>query len=176
MLRTAFPVHPQRTFRFRIAGCPRALGSRLQNERRYRENEHQHGSTLMERVEGWELKALTRTCLFSLEQDLGLAGPVCIQIFFSPRKVRVGLHTNDARARARRRLSVSRDMTTKMYNHDEQGPRTFEQKPLLLIVDGDGPYSGIGRMNRPFGTSSKRYWALFVFVMLSIVQNIVSDK
>lgn len=51
-----------------------------------------------------------------------------------------------------------------------------EKRPLLLN-DGEGgappPYVGVGEMDRPFGTSSMRYWALFVFVALSVTQNIV---
>ena len=46
----------------------------------------------------------------------------------------------------------------------------YEKKPLLLNINDE---TGIGSMDRPFGTSAMRYWALFVFVMLSVVQNIV---
>eukprot|EP00729_Bicosta_minor_P003293 gene3293-28038_t len=50
-----------------------------------------------------------------------------------------------------------------------------EKRPLLLNDDEGGappPYVGVGEMDRPFGTSSMRYWALFVFVALSVTQNI----
>ena len=144
---------------------------------------------VMERVEGWGLEALKRTCLFSSKSISDLPGPVCTWPFnrslinkccrYHPKKVKSKVGSNGRRARTCEEalFGIAGDMTdvTKMYNNDEKGPRSFEQKPLLLI-DGDGPYSGIRRMDRPFGTSSKRYWALFVFVMLSIVQNIVSDN
>lgn len=82
---------------------------------------------------------------------------------YSPVLIVVGLFSRLLVQRSYRKMSTS-------------SRKEREKKPLLLNDDEGGappPYVGVGEMDRPFGTSSMRYWALFVFVALSVTQNIV---
>lgn len=82
---------------------------------------------------------------------------------YSPVLIVVGLFFRLLLQRSYRKMSTS--------------SRKEREKRPLLLNNGEGgappPYVGVGEMDRPFGTSSMRYWALFVFVALSVTQNIV---